>query len=257
MKRVFVCTALFAALAVMFCLPIPAQAQQVYVGIAQDGAAAVGTEEPCIANPCLMYAGDFDQNGPNPNGLWNNSSALFGITGAVYVPFDVPKKFKGAKGKTDWNVQGLFTNEQMAFGLSSSSVSWAIVQGVNSGGNPNGGAVKTICSGTGTPTLTATGRIAFGFFIEETILTTGISCPILEAGTYWMAYVPNVPGLAYLSDVEDNTPANLEGPGTEPADMSFFYSPSFGFGSFTPTTQVCGNIGCDKFSVGVVGLATH
>jgi hypothetical protein len=153
-------------------------------------------------------------------------------------------------------VQGLFINEQMDIG-SATSATWSIVQGVASGGNPSGGQVKTFCSGTGTPTLTATGRSAFGL-TEYTIMVTGISCPVLEKGTYWMTLVPTVPSLGYLSDVEDSTPANAEGPGISVIDDSFFYSPNFGFSSFTATAPtVCGGIGCDNFSVGVIGSATH
>lgn len=254
-KRMFRLAALMAALFTFLCVSV--MAQQVYRGQAQAGAAPVGTEEPCIANPCVFYSGDFDIAGQNPNALWNNSSTGFGILGTVYVPFQVPKKYKGAKGKTDWNVQGLFVNELMDIG-SASSVSWSIVQGVASGGNPSGGQVKTICSGTGTPTVTATGRSGFGL-TEYTILVTGISCPTLEFGTYWMTLVPTVPSLGYLSDVEDNTPANAEGPGISVIDDSFFVSAFFGFPGFTLTTDptVCGTIGCDNFSVGVVGTAIH
>ena len=261
-KRMFCSTALVAALVTFLSLSAAAQKRQVYIGMAQAGPAApVGTEEPCIANPCVMYAGDFDPAGPNPNGLWNSNNTGLGLEAATYVPFFVPKKYKGANGKTDWNVQGLFMNEQMydlfGTGLAVSSVDWAILQGVAAGGNPTGGQVKTICSGTGTPTLTPTGRIAFGFYIEETILLTGTSCPTLETGTYWMYFLPTTTNLAYLSDVEDSTPANAEGPGTEPADDSFFVGAAFGFSSFSPTTTVCGSIGCDAFSVGVVGTAIH
>lgn len=261
-RRVLFSTALVAALVACLSLSAAAQKPQVYHGIAQTGPLApVGTEEPCIANPCVFYAGDFDPAGPNPNGLWNSNNTGLGIYGATYVPFTIPKRYKGAKGKTDWNVQGLFMNEQMydlfGTGLAVSSVDWAILQGVSANGNPGSGSVKTLCSGTGTPTLTPTGRIAFGFYIEETILLTGVSCPILEAGTYWMGFVPTTTNLAYLSDVEDSSPANIEGPGSEPADLSYFYAPSFGFSSFTLTTTVCGNIGCDAFSTGVVGTATH
>jgi hypothetical protein len=257
MQKILRCSALVMALSLMFCLSIGAQGQQVYQGVAQDGALPVGTEEPCILNQCLMYAGDFNANGQNPNGLWNNNSLLFGIRGAVYVPVVVPKKFKGAKGKTDWNVQGFFTNELMAFGTGVQSVDWAVVQGVAQGGNPSGGQVKTICSGTGSATVTPTGRNLFGFYFEQTILLTGASCPIIENGQYWLTFVPTAQGLAYLSDVEDNTPMNAQGPGTEPVDQSFFVSSFFGFPTFSGTVAVCGNFGCDSFSVGVVGSATH
>ena len=257
-KKVVGCSVLFIALSVMFCLVVPAQGQQVYKGLAQAGALPVGTEEPCILNPCLLYTGDFDPNGQNPNGLWNNVSEAFGITGAVYVEFNVPKKFKGAKGKTDWNIQGFFTNQQMltpeAF-----SVSWAIVTGVAANTNPNSSSVKTICSGTGTPTLNPTGRVAFGL-PEQTILLTGASCSAgtLEAGSYWLTFLPTVADLAYLSDVEDNTPTNAEGPGSATVDDSFFVAPDFGFSTFTPTAPtVCGGIGCDLFSFGIIGTAVH
>jgi hypothetical protein len=179
----------------------------------------------------------------------------------VYIPVTIPKKYKGAKGKTDWNVQGLFVNEQMedlGLGIGVSSASWSIVQGVAPGGNPAGGQVKTVCSGTATPTVTPTGRFAFGL-PEVTILITGISCPILENGSYWMTLVPTSPAIAFLSDVEDNSPANIQGPGSEPVDLSFFVSNFFGFPGFTNTTDatVCGTIGCDSFSAGVVGTAVH
>jgi hypothetical protein len=262
-KKSFSAFVFVPALAVLFSVSAAAQSKpQVYVGVSQAGALALGSEEPCnVAPGCVFYAGDFDPAGPNPNGLWNSNNTLFGLTGTVYVPFTVPKKFKGAKGKTDWSVQGIFMNEQMldetGAGYAVSSVDWSIVQGVNSGGNPSGGQVKTICSGTGTPTLTPTGRIAFGLYIEYTILVTGVSCPTLEAGTYWMTALPTTLDLAYLSDVEDNTPANAQGPGTEPIDLSYFYAPEFGASSFQLTTTSCGSIGCDAFSAGVVGTAIH
>lgn len=261
-KRVFGSTVLFSALLAVFCFSVAAQGQQKFVGLAQPGVPPVGTEEPCILNPCLMYAGDFNAAGQNPNGLWNGTNTLFNITGTVYIPITVPKKFKGAKGKTDWQVGGLFVNEQMedlGLGIGVSSVAWSIVQGtVAEGGNPTGNQVKTICSGTGVPSVTPTGRTAFGL-PEVTIVITGISCPILESGSYWMTMVPTSPAIAFLSDVEDNSPANIQGPGSEPADLSFFVSSFFGFPNFANTTDtaVCGNIGCDSFSAGVIGVAVH
>lgn len=238
------------------------QAQQVHMGIAQAGAAPVGTEEPCILNPCLMYAGDFDINGQNPNGLWNGNNTVFGIVGTVYVPITVPKKFKGAKGKTDWQLGGLFVNElveDIGLGSAINGVSWSIVTGnVAENGNPGGSQVKTVCSGTAQATTTPTGRSGFGL-PEETIMITGISCPILENGSYWMTLVPNSEAVLFLSDVEDNSPVNIQGPGSEPTDLSFFVSGFFGFPNFANTTDVavCGNIGCDAFSTGVIGVAVH
>ena len=255
--------AVVAAIVMVVCLSGAAMAQQVHVGQAQPGVPPVGTEEPCILNPCLMYAGDFDANGQNPNGLWNDNNTAFGLLGTVYIPITVPKKFKGAKGKTDWQIGGLFVNEQVedvGLGTAVPSATWSIVQGnVAEGGNPNGSQVKTICSGTGVPTVTPTGRSAFGF-PEVTIAITGISCPTtLENGSYWMTLVPTSAAILFLSDVEDNSPTNIQGPGTEPTDLSFFVSNAFGFPNFANATDttVCGNIGCDSFSAGVIGVAVH
>lgn len=256
------CSALVMALILVLGLSIAAHGQQKYQGIAQPGALPVGTEEPCILNQCLMYAGDFDFAGQNPNGLWSGTNSVFGISAAVYVPINVPKKFKGAKGKTDWNVQGFFVNtllEDLGLGTGVSGVSWAVVQGVGEGGNSTGGQVKTICSGTGSASTTLTGRSGFGIE-EQTILLTGASCPILEAGQYWLAFLPTTVAIPFLSDVEDNSPTNIQGPGSEPTDQSFFVSSFFlGNSNFANTTDavVCGGIGCDAFSVGVVGTAIH
>src|SRR5215469_9474594 len=266
-KSLFTC-AVFIALTALFCMSAAAQHRPpIEIPIQQNGAVPVGTEEPCIANMCLFYAGDFDANGPNPNGLWNENASFFGLTidGTVWVPFTVPKKFKGAKGKTDWNVTGLFVNDQNFPSPSATQATWSIVQGVAAGGNPTGRQVKVLCSGTAPVTATPTGRIAFGFYTEYTYVASGVSCPTLENGTYLMTTVVQVPAPPsgfednFLSDVEDNTPANAVGPGISVEDDSFFVSAFFGFPNFTLAnlTSICGNIGCDNFSVGVIGTAIH
>src|SRR5258708_4630428 len=249
LKKVICSIALLAALILIFSKPASTQSQKVppraLTVVAQTGVDyPANPEEPCIVNHCLFYAGDFDPNGPNPNGLWNGVD-FFGfstIDGTVWVSFEVPKKFKGAKGKTDWSVTGLFVNNQdlpaSIYGPpSATTATWSIVQGVAEGGSPS--SVTVICSGTSPITTTPTGRFAFGFYEEYTYLVTGITtCPILERGIYWMTVVaqaPNPPAgfeLNFLSDVEDSTPSNFIGPGSEPADMSFFTSSFFGFTTF-------------------------
>ncbi|HEY6308740.1 MAG TPA: hypothetical protein VI488_20045 [Candidatus Angelobacter sp.] len=275
-KKIFCTLALVAALLLVFSGLAAAQAPGqnkgptiplVLTTLPQVGPLApVGTEEPCIANPCLFYAGDFDAAGPNPNGLFSGIDNFFGLTldATVWVPFNVPKKFKGAKGKTDWSITGLFGNTQdINNPASETTANWSIVQGVVAGSPVSSATV--ICSATNSPmTTTPTGRIAFGD-VEYTDVVTVSGCPILEAGTYWMAVVPidltNPAGFqeTFLSDVEDSTPKNAEGPGTEPVDQSYFTSTFFGFPNFTlaNSASVCGGIGCDSFSVGVIGTAVH
>jgi len=72
-----------AVILTVVCLSGVAHAQQKFVGVSQPGAPPVGTEEPCILNPCLMYSGDFNPNGQNPDGLWNANNTTFGILGTV------------------------------------------------------------------------------------------------------------------------------------------------------------------------------
>lgn len=275
LRKIFSSTPLIAIVATFLSLSAAAQVHKSHlrVGITQAGTIApVGTEEPCISNPCLFYAGDYDDNGPGANNLWNaynpyaSNFGSNGVLGKVYVPFTVPKRWKGARGKTAWNVKGLFVNSLLldaGMGISVTSVDWSIVQGVVPGVSPD--QLKTVCSGTGVPTVTPTGRSGGGT-PEYTLLLTGISCPILEAGTYWMTFLPTTGAYAWLNDVEDNTPANMEGPGTEPVDQSYFYSPDFDGLSYlwatapnphtSPPFGACGTNGCDKFSVGIIGTAT-
>lgn len=279
MRRKVLCsTALVAVMVLVFGVRSYTQSQnpppKALTVTPQDGVDyPANPEAPCDTNHCLFYTGDFDPRGPNPNGLWNGVDNFFGfftIDGTVWAEFVVPKKFKGAKGKTDWNVTGLFVNNQglpesLTGGLpSATTANWSIVQGVAAGGSPSG--VTVICSGTSPLTIKPTGRTAFGFYEEYTYLVNNISgCPILERGEYWMTVVAQAPNphfgeeLNYLSDVEDSTPANYIGPGTQTPDTSFFTSTFFGIPTFTDTTapNVCGTVGCDKFSVGVIGTAIH
>jgi len=241
----------------------------IVIPLQQDGVTSPGTQEPCIDNNCLFYAGDFDSNGPNPVGLWNQVANINGVVidGTVYVPFTVPRRYKGAKGRTDWGVTGLFGNIQNYPSPSATQVTWSIVTGAIAGGNPSKATV--VCSGTSAFTTTATGRAGLysgTSYQELTYLVTGItSCPTLASGTYWMTVVPQVTSppngfeYNYLSDVEDVSPPNLVGPGSEPVDDSLFISQFFGQTSFTlaNSANVCGPVGCDEFSVGVIGTASH
>ncbi len=181
----------------------------------------------CVA-PCLFYAGDFDPNNPNADGLYNENDALdFGSPygAATYENFVV----SGA----GWNVTGLYTNNLSK--LAPASGYWEIREGVSEG---NRGML--IGSGTasgGNFTQTPSGRIGFGF-TEYTDLASGLNL-YLAPGTYWLAVVPqdtenvnhsynsntfgiNQVGSSYLNEQFFNagflganfTNANNEGPNT-------------------------------------------
>jgi len=59
---------------------------------------------PKYCRPCLFYAGDYDSNASDANGLANEFDIIISTGAAVYAPFIVPK------GKI-WTVTGLFTDD--------------------------------------------------------------------------------------------------------------------------------------------------
>lgn len=218
------------------------------------------------AESCLFYGGDFFVNpvGSNlANGLANETTLEIGgapYGAATWVPFTVP-------AGQNWLVGGLFSNNQSTFGVldqaplqPTSAAYWAINEGVTAGN-----AGTTIVSGTSAATVMPTGRSAFGdneFTVEVKGAGFGF---VLSPGTYWMAVVPicsnpadpYCEGSFFVSDVEyvNSTPANAYGP-AEPQDASYLDSPYFGL-SFDPANGelgACGGIGCDAFSVGVLGI---
>jgi hypothetical protein len=273
-KRMLWSTALIAAMAASLPLAAVAQMHEKTLNEGKSQAQPLATkvnEEPCLSNHCLFYSGDYDDNGPDANSLFNGyvpSLCVFGtcgVTGIVYIPFEVPRDHGKDPGETDWrrewNVEGLFLNtllQDVGLGISVTSADWSIVRGFKVGGLPT--QLRTVCSGTGVPTVTPTGRAGAGIS-EYTLLITGIKCPILGTGTYWMTLVPTTDAYPYATDVEDNTPAKALGPWMEPPDKAGWYSPAFGYTSFFPTAGMfpngtkgaCVTNGCDRFSAGIIG----
>ena len=239
--------------------PSPGVLTPPFALLAQAAPLTRGTKSsppPSYCSPCLFYGGDIDLNQANANGLYNGNTAS---SAAVYVPFTVTKT---------WHVTGLFANIEYypstpVFGVGpfAADVQWSIWQGLPT-------APVAVCSGIDfTPGLTFTGRIAFGFYGEY---TTAVSATCaLHAGTYWLSVVPECNSsdgcplpfgeeLSYLSDAEDGGPT-MGAPeafgALQPWDDSYFNAPDFGY-SYAATwglTGACGGIGCDRFSVGVVG----
>jgi len=196
--------------------------------------------EPAYCSPCLFYGGDGNPSSPTADGLWDNNSADFGISGVIYTPFAVPKKTDKCGGACAWVVSGIGGNIEMSpFPPNIIAQDWSIVTGVASGGTPS--STTVLCSGTdSSPTLTDTGRLFFGVFEEFNVTAHVSGCPSLtgssKAGTpYWQTNPVDTGNgffqLAYESSV-DVPATNPFGP-AEPVDESFFYSPFFGFSTFT------------------------
>ena len=186
---------------------------------------------PAAHATVLYYGGDLDTSDPNASGLANESDANID-NARTYDNFTV----SGAS----WHVTGLFTNNQTD--LTIGSANWEIRSGVSQG---NGGTL--LFSGNdGTPTITATGRSAFGY--NEFNVAVDVSLT-LAPGTYWLSVQP-VSGDNGRS-FESNT-FGLNAVGTHTANDDFFDSNFFG-----ANFDNANNYGVfPTFSSGVIGDST-
>ncbi len=199
---------------------------------------------PSYCKPCLFYAGDFDSNASDANGLANEVDIIVSSGAAVYTPFIVPK------GKT-WTITGLFTNNFMLSGeIIDPKVSpYQIRKDIPKAGG-NGG--KLVCHGKGSATLVDNGN---AFPIAATIVSNIKGCR-LPAGKYWMSVIPYCTNRndstcdnwrAFLSN-DDGAMDRRFGP-LEPANNSFFNSVFFGV-NWEPSSEEQSS---SRFSVGVEG----
>jgi hypothetical protein len=202
---------------------------------------------PTYCKPCLFYAGDFDSNASDANGLANEVDIVVSSGAAVYTPFIVPK------GKT-WMVTGLFTNNFLSsFSIDPKTSPYEIRKGIPKAGGDGG---KLVCHGTRPATLVNVGTC---FPTYATIVKNIKGCR-LPAGKYWMSVVP------YCTNPNDSTCTNSWrsflanddgamnhrfGP-LEPANDSFFNSVFFG-ANWEPSSKEQTS---SRFSVGVEGTST-
>ena len=223
---------------------LPRPAESAVVG---DSLPAVQTP-PSYCKPCLFYAGDWDSNASDANGLSNEFDTTVSTGAAVYVPFIVPK------GKI-WTVTGLFTDNFLFFSvLDPVTTPYQIRRGIPRAGG-NGG--KLVCHGRKPATLTDAGGDWIQIFATK---VEGIKGCRLHAGKYWMSVVPyctnastcNLFGYkyrAFLSN-DDGAMNHRFGP-LEPANNSFFNSVFYG-AVWEPTWEQQSSA---RFSVGVEGTS--
>jgi len=204
---------------------------------------------PAYCKPCLFYAGDFDSNASDANGLANEFDVTISSGAAVYAPF------VATKGKT-WTVTGLFTNNFLSAGVLDPATSpYEIRKGIPKAGGTGG---KLVCHGKKKSTATATGRSDFGFN-EYTVAVKGITKCTLTGGTkYWESVIPFCTasgdsnctnGYRGFETNDDGAQANHVG--VEPANNSFFNSVFFG-ATWSPSSNFQSS---SRFSDGVVGTA--
>jgi hypothetical protein len=136
------------------------------------GPAAAGT---------LWYNGDFDGSGlsvSNHHEYQNyGGNIYFQSDSHVYDDFVVP-----AGG---WRVNAVWSNNRFTSGVVVTGATWEIRSGLSVG---NGGTV--VASGSGTPTLTNTGR-GTGSYTEYQVLISGLNFH-LKPGRYWLRVTPTI-----------------------------------------------------------------
>jgi len=167
----------------------------------------------CFGSGCyLFYGGNFDPNHPDANGLANETDSIVGGSpygAATYQNFVIP-------AAQTWNVGGLFTNDLMS--LSPLSAYWELRTGILEGSSG-----ILISSGTGTDTVTPTGRAAFGLSEFTNVVPVNLS---LVPGIYWFAVVPSDPN-GYGRSFNTNT-NGWNSVGSQVPDQQYFTSPSLG-----------------------------
>ena len=204
---------------------------------------------PTFCKPCLFYAGDFDSNASDANGLANEVDIVVSTGAATYTPFIVPK------GKT-WTVTGLFTIEFMSDMNPDPKIApYEIRKGIPKKGG-NGG--QLVCHGKRTATVIDTG-ICQGFGFEcYAVEANHVKGCRLPSGKYWMTVIPyctnkndnNCDGWRAFVTNDDGAMNHRFGP-LEPANDSFFNSVFYG-AVWEPSSEQQSST---RFSVGVEGTA--
>jgi hypothetical protein len=222
----------------------------------QVSAAVVGNSShqaptpPKYCKPCLFYAGDFDSNASDANGLANELDITISSGAAVYAPFIVPN------GEV-WTVTGLFTNNMMEVGvLDPVTIPYEIRKGIPKSGG-NGGTL--VCHGTKPATLTNTGTNGGLPIIIWATKVEHIEGCRLHAGKYWLSVIPYCtnPNDSKCTNTyrafeanDDGAMAHRFGP-LEPANNSFFNSVFFG-ANWEPSSEQQSS---SRFSDGVEGTS--
>jgi len=200
---------------------------------------------PSYCKPCLFYAGDFDSNASDANGLANEYDVIVSSGAAVWAPFVVPK------GKT-WTVTGLFTdNFASVKTLDPTKSPYGIRKSIPSAGGSGG---KLVCHGSAKATNTDTKLNDFGYEVYAT--KVAVTKCTLAAGKYWESVIPyctnssKCDGGDYRGfEANDDGAAKHKFGGTEPANNSFFNSVFFG-STWEPSSEQQSS---SRFSDGVIG----
>jgi hypothetical protein len=205
---------------------------------------------PNYCKPCLFYAGDFDSNASDANGLANEVDLIVSSGAATYAPFIV------SKGKT-WTVTGLMTDDFLSAQVLDPKTSpYEVRKGIPAAGGTGG---HLVCHGTKNAVAGATGLSGFGFNVYA-VRVRGVKNCSLTSGKYWETVIPQCtnPNDSSCSTTnyrgfvtnDDGAMKHRFG-GTEPANNSFFNSVFFG-ATWQPSTDQQSS---SRFTIGVEGTS--
>jgi len=204
---------------------------------------------PGYCKPCLFYAGDFDSNASDANGLANELDTTISSGAATYAPFKVPT------GKT-WTVTGLMTDDFLSAQVLDPKTSpYEVRKGIPAAGGTGG---KLVCHGTKNAVAVATGLSGFGFNVYAVRVRNVKNCS-LAAGKYWETVIPecNNPNDSTCTAGYRGFVTNDDGAmkhkfgGSEPANNSFFNSVFFG-ATWQPSTDQQSS---SRYTIGVEGTS--
>jgi len=177
---------------------------------------------PPYCKPCLFYAGDFDSNASDANGLANELDTIISSGAAVWVPI-VPTK------KKVWSVTDMFSDNFASLStLDPATSPYGIRTGVKSGSG--GKLLAKPCSGTAKATNTDTGLSDFGYEVYATQVKFK-DCKLKGGTKYWFNVIAECTGSecseyrAFTAN-DDGAMNHKFGP-AEPANDSFFNSVFF------------------------------
>jgi hypothetical protein len=178
-------------------------------------------QPPASCSPCLFYGGDLNPTDPNADGFTDENTLLIAGGSQTYGAITIPA---GANA----SVTGILFNVLATAAFDPFTANWDIRQGVSEG---NGGS--DVASGSGSVTVAATGRTAFGLY--EYTVTATFSTVTLVPGEYWFNLEPQCLNTldgscsVFRQFVSNSNLANAVRGSWQPVHEMFLNSTFFGF----------------------------
>jgi hypothetical protein len=198
----------------------------------------------CHPKNCLYYAGDFNSNDSNANGLFNSNDEAGGLDGQVWV---------GVKPDRDVTVTGAtFNGFFVEAGVGINPTPFAVQAGTKLGQ-----AGKTICNTSGNATESEYGGGDGGpQQYSYTIKKLAKSCKLRKGRTYYVNLLPTFSdNYGFVINVEDAKPKNHYGWKND-LNHCFFNGAAFGSDYVTCNSLGIGEHGFSELEIALTGTET-